>query len=259
MKDVKKLMGMVSKNKFVIVLVYADWCGHCRTYKQNVWNPMKKIMSRKMPMAEINETMYKKTPVGSATINGYPTVILLKKGTPHTEISDAKNIPMMNKLVSSTPEEVEKDLPSPNIQTMNNTENMDMNTQAEEPVEEAIEEPVPSLASEVNRSEQSAEIVRNSEADVSIPDIESSQENTIGTPPNASDDLIRNTGEMLTPGPNATMVENVLSNANQNRNPKMGGGLYASLLRAAAPAVILTGAVALTKRRRRKTRSKRRV
>ena len=242
---------MVSKNKFVIVLVYADWCGHCRTYKQSVWNPMKTMMSRKMPMAEINETMYKKTPVGSATINGYPTVILLKKGTPHTEISDAKNVLMMNKLVSATPDEVDKDLPSPNIQNMNNTENVYMNTQAEE-------EPIPSLASEVNRSEQSAEIVQNSESGVAIPETESSQENTIGTPPNASDDLIRNTGEMLTPGPNPTMVEDVSSNPNQNKNPKMGGGLYASLLRAAAPAVILTGAVALTKRRRRKTRSKRR-
>jgi len=210
-------------------------------------------------MAEINETMYKKTPVGTATINGYPTVILLKKGTPHTEIQDAKNVTMMNKLVSSTPEEVERDLPSPNIQPMNTvTENV------EEPVQELSvqeqEEPVPSLASEVNRSEQSAEIVRNSEAGVTIPMVEESQENTIGTPPNASDDLIRNTGEMLTPGPNATMVENISSNTgSNNERPKMGGGLYASLLKAAAPAVILTGAVAMTKRRRRKTRSKRRV
>jgi hypothetical protein len=254
MRDVRKFMQMMRRQSTWLVLVYADWCGHCRTYKENVWNPMKTIMSRKMPMAEINETMYKKTPVGTATINGYPTVILLKKGTPHTEIQDAKNVTMMNKLVSSTPEEVERDFPSPNIQPMNTvTENV------EEPVQEQ-EEPVPSLASEVNRSEQSAEIVRNSEAGVTIPMVEESQENTIGTPPNASDDLIRNTGEMLTPGPNATMVENISSNTgSNNERPKMGGGLYASLLKAAAPAVILTGAVAMTKRRRRKTRSKRRV
>ena len=270
MKDIAKLMRMVHNNTFVLAVVTAGWCGHCKHYKEGVWNPMTKMLGRKMPMAEVNETVYRKTPLGAANVSGYPTVILLKKGVPHTEIKDAKNVPMMNKLVMSTPEEIEKELPSSNIQSMSATNEEMPETEAEaeaETEQETETEPVPNFKSEEERSAQSAEIVRNSQANVSIPEA-SAEGNTIASPPNASDDLIRNTGEMLTPQPNATMVENVSSNTASNMNvnmaakPKVGGSLYASLLKAAAPAVILTGAVAMSRRYRKhhaKTRRARRV
>ena len=116
-----------------------------------------------------------------------------------------------------------------------------------------------SFSNQNERSEQSAEIVRNSQSAVSIPE-STNEGNTITGPPNASDDLIRNAGETLTPGANATMVGNV-SNAELNaEKPKIGGSLYASLLKAAAPAVILTGVATMSKRRRgRKTHRRRRV
>ena len=268
MKDIAKLMRMVHNNTFVLAVVTAGWCGHCKHYKEGVWNPMTKMLGRKMPMAEVNETVYRKTPLGAANVSGYPTVILLKKGVPHTEIKDAKNVPMMNKLVMSTPEEVEKELPSSNIQSMSATNEEMPEAEAEAETEQEVEEePVPNFKSEEERSAQSAEIVRNSQANVSIPEA-SAEGNTIASPPNASDDLIRNTGEMLTPQPNATMVENVSSNTASNMNvnmaekPKVGGSLYASLLKAAAPAVILTGVAAMSRRHRRnhaKTRRARRV
>ena len=270
MKDIAKLTRMFHNNTFVLAIVTAGWCGHCKHYKENVWNPMTKMLGRKMPMAEVNETVYQKTPLGAANVSGYPTVILLKKGVPHTEIKDAKNVPMMNKLVMSTPEEVEKDLPASNIQPTDT--NMDITKEVvpdteETEQEQEQEEPVPNFKSDEERSAQSAEIVRNSQANVSIPEA-SAEGNTIASPPNASDDLLRGTGEMSSSEPNATMVEDVLSNTGSNMNvnmaekPKVGGSLYASLLKAAAPAVILTGAVALTRRHRKnhsKTRRARRV
>lgn len=268
MKDVRKFMHMMKRQSIWLVLVYADWCGHCTHYKNDHWNRMKAMHGRKIPMAQINETMYRKTPVGSATINGYPTVLMLKKGTPHTEIKDPKNVEMMNKLVTTEPEEVEAEMPAVPDAVVPETE------PAVEPVAEQ-EETVTNMnatpnATERNnddssfsnqneRSEQSAEIVRNSQSAVSIPE-STNEGNTITGPPNASDDLIRNAGETLTPGANATMVGNV-SNAGLNaEKPKIGGSLYASLLKAAAPAVILTGVATMSKRRRgRKTHRRRRV
>jgi hypothetical protein len=231
---------------------------------------MKAMHGRKMPMAQINETMYRKTPVGTATINGYPTVLMLKKGTPHTEIKDPKNVEMMNKLVTTEPEEVVKEMPAPDA-------GLDAGLVAEaeaeaEPVAEQEETAInmnatpnitdrnnddSSFSNQNERSEQSAEIVRNSQSAVSIPE-STNEGNTITGPPNASDDLIRNAGETLTPGANATMVGNV-SNAGLNaEKPKIGGSLYASLLKAAAPAAILTGAVVMSRTRHRKNKTHRR-
>ena len=45
---------LISKGPMAIVLVYADWCGHCTKYKDNVWSPLKSTKGRTMNMASVH-------------------------------------------------------------------------------------------------------------------------------------------------------------------------------------------------------------
>jgi hypothetical protein len=80
--------------------------------------------------------------------------------------------------------------------------------------------------------------------------------NTIATPPDAANDLLRNSGgESLTP-PESPEV--AVPNTQQKQ---IGGSLYAALLEAtkvAAPAAVLTAFAMTRKRKSKKTRQSRR-
>ena len=58
-----------------LVLIYADWCGHCQTFKP-LWEDYKKIPGRTVPMASVNERMLSKTPFKAAKLDGYPSTVV---------------------------------------------------------------------------------------------------------------------------------------------------------------------------------------
>ena len=60
----------------MIVLVYADWCGHCTKYKDNVWNPLKNIKDRKMNMASVHYDQLENTSLKNSKIEGYPSLLV---------------------------------------------------------------------------------------------------------------------------------------------------------------------------------------
>jgi thiol-disulfide isomerase/thioredoxin len=39
-EHIPKLVDLLKKNKVVIVLIWADYCGHCHRYKDQVWNKL---------------------------------------------------------------------------------------------------------------------------------------------------------------------------------------------------------------------------
>ena len=92
--DVKKesqipeLEAMLSSGP-TIVLIYADWCGHCQTFKQAMWDECAKSPNKTMNAAAVHFDMVDKTSLKSAPVEGFPTLFEVKaspKTTPPKSI-----------------------------------------------------------------------------------------------------------------------------------------------------------------------------
>ena len=77
----KDFMAMFNKHTIIIVLVHADYCGHCQTYKERVWN---NLSSGKNGTAAIHYDQLEGTPLANAKIKGYPSVIIVRKKATQT-------------------------------------------------------------------------------------------------------------------------------------------------------------------------------
>jgi len=146
--SISSLMKLIKKGPITIVLVYADWCGHCHTYKPKFDEAAK---NRKSPLqvASINETMINsvnkriKSMNNSANISvsGYPSVIsLTKNGDSLKDLSqDAAikmlNTPMPNAVqnvsIKNAPKNMENASENASENMENASENMSMNMENE--------------------------------------------------------------------------------------------------------------------------------
>jgi thiol-disulfide isomerase/thioredoxin len=78
---------LIKNNTIVFVNVYADWCGHCHTYKPML-EEFAKIPGRKLPMARINEKVLAKTAAANAKLKGFPSNILMGRDGSFAEFKD---------------------------------------------------------------------------------------------------------------------------------------------------------------------------
>ena len=84
-KDIPAFEKTLSNGPMMIVLVYADWCGHCTKYKENVWSPLKSVKNRTMNMASVHYDQLPNTSLKNAKIDGYPSLLVVGKDkTPAT-------------------------------------------------------------------------------------------------------------------------------------------------------------------------------
>ena len=74
--DVKLFERLLKNGGLTLVIVYADWCGHCQRRKSE-FNNLMKMSGPKMNVAQVNETILDKTSISNAQINGYPSAILV--------------------------------------------------------------------------------------------------------------------------------------------------------------------------------------
>jgi len=152
--SISSLMKLVKKGPITIVLVYADWCGHCHTYKPKFDEAAK---NRKSPfqVASINETMINsvnkriKSINNSANINvsGYPSVVSLNnKGEFVKDLSQEAAIKMLNTpMPNAIPNAMPNAIPNASKNVMENapknmenpSENVSMN------MENAVQENTP--------------------------------------------------------------------------------------------------------------------
>lgn len=103
--SISSLMKLVKKGPITIILVYADWCGHCHTFKPKFDEAAK---NRKSPLqvASVNETMLNSVnkhinsmnkSAKPINVSGYPSVISLNnKGELVKELSQDASIKMLN-------------------------------------------------------------------------------------------------------------------------------------------------------------------
>jgi hypothetical protein len=228
--NVKELVDLLKKNKIVIVLVYADWCGHCQTFKKDIWSNLSALPSRKIPMAQIKAEELEKTPLATAEIDGYPTVMMVGQDMKPTNLEDTRNMEMMTKIVNADPNEI-------------------LNSGSNEETEEKNQNTVPSL----DLNEYSTVGTMNT----AVP---------AASPPDIEDDLLTaqtpdnwesiNTNRVNANAFTGQRINNSVANGSAS-GPLMGGSLFASLFNMARNGTGLMGGGATKRTTRRRAVNRR--
>jgi len=78
LKDVPILEKIIKGGPIVVVLIYADWCGHCTRFKEDVWSKLLKRKHR-ASLASIHHDQLENTILKDAKIRGYPSVLVVGK------------------------------------------------------------------------------------------------------------------------------------------------------------------------------------
>lgn len=75
----KQLTSVIGKHPVVLVLVYANWCGHCQSFKPD-WKNLSKTPARNMPMVAVRDDVFKNSPLNNlVSPEGFPTVAVASK------------------------------------------------------------------------------------------------------------------------------------------------------------------------------------
>ena len=77
-KDIRGLEQIIKSGPITIVLIYADWCGHCTRFKEDVWSKLLNS-SHRASLASIHHDQLEKTILKDAKIKGYPSVLVVGK------------------------------------------------------------------------------------------------------------------------------------------------------------------------------------
>jgi thiol-disulfide isomerase/thioredoxin len=130
--DLTGILKRITKGPITIVLVYADWCGHCHTlmphFKKasNLPNRNAQVISVRDDMVEqynntVNSKINSKAP--KLDVEGYPSVLLVgPNGTKLSEIASTKEA-VESAMTSVAPVAVEAGLSKAESITSNNTRN----------------------------------------------------------------------------------------------------------------------------------------
>ena len=272
--EVSDLEKMISIGPLTLVLVYADWCGHCHNFKEKMWNEVNTIPNKSVNTASVHYDMLDKTSLANSKIEGYPSLLLVgtdKKPADFVEEDGTKTNAMPPPAnVSELKSIVQTPLPTPVrnansvAQTIVNRGNMGPEEEVVEAVsvkpnsvetvtEVAEETPMNVVSNNKNRNTVSvSNVISNNKnrimkpSVVNAPSFKPANVESLGVPPDALTDLVESQRRQP-------------SSATQTGGGARGGGLYAALLevtREAAPAAFLLAAASL-KAKHRKTRSKR--
>jgi hypothetical protein len=244
-EDVAKLIEHIKNNIVTLVLIYADWCGHCGTFKDSIWKKLAAMKNRKVAMAQVNEKVMEhlKNHIPNLNIDGYPTNILVgndlkaatlvdkETGQTTNALPNTRDMASMTKLVTASPSEV----------VANN--NMNESEPEAEPEETQSVSATPTHSATVNRRNSGKNFVENLNNSKST--ILSGESNPVPNPPEVEEDI------MSTQSANNSMENNTMTETASQ--PKVGGSLFSALLDAAgeiAVPVALTGAAIASTRSR---------
>ncbi len=77
-KQLSELEKRIRKGPLTLVLVYADWCGHCQHFKP-MMEQLENAPERSIQTARVREDVFPQSSIASAKIEGYPTLLLVKQ------------------------------------------------------------------------------------------------------------------------------------------------------------------------------------
>lgn len=86
-KQLSELDKRIRKGPLTLVLVYADWCGHCQRFKP-MMEQLETYPERSIQTARVREDMFPQSSIANAKIEGYPTLLLVKQSG---EVASFKN------------------------------------------------------------------------------------------------------------------------------------------------------------------------
>lgn len=85
--QLNELTKRIAAGPLTLVLVYADWCGHCQRFKPTMAE-LEKCPGRSIQTARVRDDMFPKSSIATAKIEGYPSLLLVK---PNGDIQSFKN------------------------------------------------------------------------------------------------------------------------------------------------------------------------
>ena len=129
-----KLMGelqkRIKKGPITMVFVYADWCGHCQTYK-DTYSKLENNPNRNIQIARVRDDMFPSANITNAKIEGYPSVILVDKnnkamsfksenGASTNDIPEHSNVEKMNNIIEGDMSTITREKSGVNNNSVNN-------------------------------------------------------------------------------------------------------------------------------------------
>jgi thiol-disulfide isomerase/thioredoxin len=234
--QIEELSKRINLGPVTLVLIYADWCGHCQHFKPTM-EKLENMPGRTVQTARVRDDILPKTPLSSAKIEGYPTLMLVKKngeiatfknddGEVSNAIPDHTDINKMSIIVRNAGKEEGVSLMENSVKENSPQENTSQEKSALQVQSNQA----------VNPSQEVPKMPKNILADRMTPEsVERLNQNLI----NASSSLLKEAAAPV------------------KGNKQTGGGLYSQLLLAsqeiAVPAALFLGSQAF-KKSKRKTR-----
>jgi hypothetical protein len=68
---------MLSQGPLTLVLIYADWCGACHRFRDEVWSPLTSLQNATVNRAAVRDDMVAKTSLANVEKKFYPTLLLV--------------------------------------------------------------------------------------------------------------------------------------------------------------------------------------
>lgn len=133
-KDIAEFEKVLAVGPITLVLIYADWCGHCQHFKKDIWSDLQNLPNKKVNLASVHYDQLANTSQRDAKFSGYPSLLVIgndKKPASFTEngqvtnaLPDSRNKEMLETMVTAEPDKLIKTLESNNV---NMTENVNVN------------------------------------------------------------------------------------------------------------------------------------
>ena len=83
-----ELEKRIKAGPLTLVLVYADWCGHCTEFKPTM-GQLESCPGRTIQTARVRDDMFPKSSLANTKIEGYPTLMLVKKNGEATSFKNS--------------------------------------------------------------------------------------------------------------------------------------------------------------------------
>lgn len=264
-----ELMRRITKGPVTVVLVYADWCGHCTEFKPH-FNKASQSPNRTTQVVSVNEKMVQpmneliianNSKASPVSVSGYPSVILMDQaGTEISRVEPIKSTEAMTRVMEESGRimkegntSLEPILSNSTVRNinLNNSKNANRNLS-----KNLTKNSIKNSIKNVNKSKTiNNNITAPKKSELRGEDTVSSMPMVIGEPTNEIESM--NATTVVSPPLEEAIIE-------ANSKSQKGGSLFSALSASAshlAPAGILMGIASMTLKKkkhfkRRKTHRK---